>query len=187
VIRFIRKWLRAGVLEKGQLTKTEKGSPQGAVISPILANIFLHYVLDIWTDWWRRTHAKGDVFVIRYADDVVFGFQYRWEAEKFRALLEQRLAQFGLELHPVKTRLIEFGRFAEANRKKRNGGKPETFDFLGFTHICAKNRKGNFIVLRRTIRKRLAAKCRMIHSQIMERMHEPIPEVGLWLRSVVVG
>lgn len=187
VIRLLRKWLWAGVLEKGQLTKTETGSPQGAVISPILANIFLHYVLDTWTDWWRRTHAKGDIIVVRYADDVVFGFQYRWEAEKFKALLKQRLAQFGLGLHPEKTRLIEFGRFAETNRKQRGEGKPETFNFLGFTHICARSRKGNYIVLRRTIRKRLAAKCRKIRSQIMQRMHDPIPEVGRWLRAVVVG
>jgi RNA-directed DNA polymerase len=187
VLRLLRKWLQAGVLEEGQLTRTETGSPQGAVISPILANIFLHYVLDKWTHWWRRTQAKGNVIVVRYADDVVFGFQYRWEAEKFKELLKQRLAQFGLELHPEKTRLIEFGRFAATNRKQRGEGRPETFDFLGFTHICAKSRKGNYIVLRKTIRKRLAAKCRKIRSQIMQRMHDPIPEVGRWLRSVVIG
>lgn len=187
VLRLIRKWLRAGVLEDGQHTRTETGSPQGAVISPLLANIFLHYVLDTWTHWWRRTQAKGELIVVRYADDVVFGFQYRWEAEKFKVLLRQRLAQFGLKLHPEKTRLVEFGRFAAKNRKEKGEGAPETFDFLGFTHTCAMSRKGNFIVLRKTIRKRLAAKCRDVRRQIRQRMHDPVPEVGRWLRSVIIG
>lgn len=187
VLRLIGKWLRAGVLEGGQLSPTEVGSPQGAVVSPLLANIYLHYVLDLWIEWWRRRYARGDVIIVRYCDDFILGFQYRREAELFLVHLRQRLSKFNLELHPEKTRLIEFGRFAAANCKGRGGGKPESFDFLGFTHICAKSSKGNYIVLRKTARKRLSAKCRGIRQRIKRRMHDPIAEVGRWLRSVVVG
>jgi len=187
VLRLIGKWLRAGVLEGAQLRTTEVGSPQGAVISPLLANVYLHYVLDLWVEWWRSRYARGDVIIVRYCDDFILGFQYRREAELFLAHLRKRLFKFNLELHPGKTRLIEFGRFAAANRKGRGGGKPETFDFLGFTHICAKSSKGNYIVLRKTVRRRLAAKCREIRNKIKRRMHEPIADVERWLRSVVVG
>jgi group II intron reverse transcriptase/maturase len=187
VLRLIRKWLRAGVLEAGQLSATEVGSPQGAVISPLLANIYLHYVLDLWVEWWRTRYARGDVIIVRYCDDFILGFQSRQEAELFLEHLRKRLGKFNLELHPEKTRLVEFGRFAAASRKGRGGGKPETFDFLGFTHICAKSSKGNYIVLRKTARRRLTAKCREIRKKIKRRMHDPIAEVGPWLRSVVVG
>jgi len=187
LLRLIRKWLRAGVSEDGQWSKTVVGTPQGAVISPILANIYLHYVLDLWVDS-RRKGASGDVIIVRYADDFVIGFQYRKQAEQFLQALQERMSQFGLELHQEKTRLIEFGRFAAANRESRGKGKPETFDFLGFTHICAKTRKtSKFTVRRKTIAKRLRAKAKEVRKEIMRRRHVPVPDQGRWLRSVLNG
>lgn len=187
LLRLCRKWLRAGVSEAGQWSKTDVGTPQGAVISPVLANLYLHHVLDLWADAWRKT-ARGDVIIVRYADDFVMGFQYRNEADLFLQQLRERMARFGLELHQEKTRLIEFGRFAAANRSKRGEGKPETFDFLGFTHICAKTKRGNrFTIRRKTIAKRLRAKVKKMKEGIRLRMHDPIPEQGQWLRAVVLG
>jgi RNA-directed DNA polymerase len=187
LLRLCRKWLRAGVSEAGQWSKTDVGTPQGAVISPVLANLYLHHVLDLWTDAWRKT-ARGDVIIVRYADDFVMGFQYRNEADLFLQQLRERMAKFGLELHQEKTRLIEFGRFAAANRSKRGEGKPETFDFLGFTHICAKTKRGNrFTIRRKTIAKRLRAKVKKMKEGIRLRMHDPMPEQGQWLRAVVLG
>lgn len=187
LLRLCRKWLRAGVSEAGQWSKTDVGTPQGAVISPVLANLYLHHVLDLWADAWRKT-ARGDVIIVRYADDFVMGFQYRNEADLFLQQLRERMAKFGLELHQEKTRLIEFGRFAAANRSKRGEGKPETFDFLGFTHICAKTKRGNrFTIRRKTIAKRLRAKVKKMKEGIRLRMHDPIPEQGQWLRAVVLG
>jgi len=188
MLRLIRKWLRAGVSEEGQWDKTTVGTPQGAVISPLLSNIYLHYVLDLWFIKWRKKQAKGDVIIVRYADDFVLGFQYRNEAERFLQELQERMAKFGLELHQEKTRLIEFGRHALPNRAKRGEGKPETFDFLGFTHICAKTRKGKrFTIHRKTIGKRLKAKIKEIRLEIKKRRHDPVPEQGKWIRSVVQG
>lgn len=188
VLRLIQKWLRAGVSQEGQWSETKVGTPQGAVISPLLANVYLHYVFDLWVEAWRNKCARGDVIVIRYADDFVLGFEQRAEAERFLGQLRERLAKFGLELHPEKTRLIEFGRFAASNRNERGMGKPETFDFLGFTHICGKNRKtGYFEVRRKTVGKRLARKLQEIKQQLRRRMHEPPAQTGEWLRSVVQG
>jgi group II intron reverse transcriptase/maturase len=188
VLRLIQKWLRAGVLEEGTWSKTEVGTPQGAVVSPLLANIYLHYVLDLWVQQWRTKCARGDVITVRYADDFVMGFQHREEAERFLGNLAERMGQFGLSLHPEKTRLIEFGRFAAANRKKRGLGKPETFDFLGFTHICTTTRTGKkFTVKRKTVAKRLRRKLQEVKLTLMRRRHDPIPELGKWLRSVVQG
>lgn len=183
----IRKWLRAGVSEDGQWSKTKRGTPQGAVISPLLANIYLHYVLDLWVNRWRKGSC-GEVIIVRYADDWITGFQHRNEAIRFQQALRERLAKFGLELHPEKTRLLEFGRFAAANRTKRGEGKPETFDFLGFTHLCAKTRKNNrFTVRRKTIAKRLRAKVKVVRKEAMRRRHLPVPDQGKWLRSVIRG
>ena len=188
VVRLIRKWLNAGVLEDGVRTHSATGTVQGGSISPLLANIYLHYVFDLWVQWWRTKRARGDVIVVRYADDFIVGFQHRREAEQFLAALRQRFAKFGLELHPDKTRLMEFGPFAAANRRKRGLGKPETFDFLGFTHICATKRSnGRFTVLRQTMRKRLTAKLVEVKAELRRRMHDPVPAVGAWLRSVVEG
>jgi len=188
ILRLIQQWLRAGVFEEGQWTKTEVGTPQGAVASPLLANVFLHYVFDLWVQQWRTKFATGDVIVIRYADDFVVGFQYRREAERFLRELGSRFEKFGLALHPEKTRLIEFGRFAAENRRKRGERKPETFIFLGFTHICGrKHWSGGFIVKRETATKRLRAKLSEVKQELMLRRHEPIPRQGKWLRSVVQG
>ena len=187
ILRLIQKWLKAGVMEEGKWSETETGTPQGAVISPLLANIYLHYVFDLWVDLWRKRQAYGDVIVVRYADDTVLGFQYQPEADRFLEDLRKRLAKFGLELHPDKTRRIEFGRFAQERREKRGEGKPETFDFLGFTHISGKNRNGTFIVRRRTIAKRLRGKLRELKQQLRRRRHEPVAHTGEWLRSVVQG
>ena len=153
VLRLIRKWLRAGVSEDGQWSRTTVGTPQGSVISPLLANVFLHYVFDLWVNQWRRRHARGEVIIVRYADDFVMGFQHRDDAEQCPRALRKRLAEFGLELHPEKTRLIESGRFAAERREKRGEGTPETFNFLGFTHCCGKTRKGVFTVKRKSIAK----------------------------------
>jgi len=176
------------VSEEGEWKETKVGTPQGAVISPLLANIYLHYVFDLWVNQWREKWAKGDMIVVRYADDAVPGFERREEAEAFLKQLEERMRKFGLELHPEKTRLIEFGRFAEGNRKRRGEEKPETFDFPGFTHICGKTRKGNrFAVRRKTAGKRLRKKLQAIRQELRRRMHERISATGDWLRSVVRG
>jgi RNA-directed DNA polymerase len=188
VLRLIQKWLRAGISEEGTRSKTEVGTPQGAVASPLLANIYLHYVFDLWVQHWRKHHATGDAIVVRYADDIVMGFEHRADAERFLQEWKDRMRKFGLELHPDKTRLIEFGRHAAENRKQRGEGKPETFDFLGFTHLCGKTRKtGRFIVKRKTIRKRLSAKLKELAEELRRRWHEPVVEVGKWLKSVVRG
>jgi RNA-directed DNA polymerase len=188
IIRLIQKWLKAGVMEQGQWAETKEGSPQGAVISPLLANLYLHYVLDLWVEQWRKKQAYGDVIVVRYADDAVLGFEHRVEAERFLEELRERMAKFGLELHPQKTRLIEFGRFAAKRRKQRGEGKPETFNFLGFTHICGTNhRTGHFTVHRKTIGKRMAAKLKAIKAQLQRRMHARIPGMVSWLQQVVRG
>jgi len=187
VVRLIQKWLKAGVLEGGKRTTSEMGTPQGGSISPLLANIYLHYVFDLWAHRWRRKQARGDVVIVRYADDFVVGFEHRQEAERFLTELRERFTKFGLELHPDKTRLIEFGRYAEKNRRDRGDGKPETFDFLGFTHICGKTRKGWFTVLRQTMRKRWQTKLKEVKAELQRRMHWPIPEQGAYLRSVVAG
>ena len=187
ILRLIQKWLKAGVMEEGKWSEPRTGSPQGSVISPLLANIYLHYSFDLWVNVWRKKYAQGEVIVVRYADDIILGFQYQTDADRFRENLRERLGKFGLELHPEKTRRIEFGRFAEENRKRRGEGKPETFDFLGFTHISGKNGVGRFMVRRTTIRKRMRAKLRQIKQQLCERMHDPVPQTGGWLKSVVQG
>jgi group II intron reverse transcriptase/maturase len=187
VLRHIKKWLNAGVLEDGCLSWSETGTPQGGSISPLLANIYLHYAFDLWADHWRQEYARGEVIIVRYADDFVVGFQYRQDAQRFLEELRKRFAKFNLELHADKTRLIEFGRFAADNRNKRGGGKPETFDFLGFTHSCGEDRRGRFIVLRRTMRKRQIAKLKVLRRELRRRMHWPVPEVGRWLRAVLQG
>jgi group II intron reverse transcriptase/maturase len=187
VVRHIRKWLKAGVLEEGKHFSTEEGTPQGGSVSPSLGNIYLHYVLDLWADQWRHKQANGDVIIVRYADDCVFGFQHRSEAEKFLRELRKRLGEFNLELNEHKTRFIEFGRFAAENRDRRGKGKPETFEFLGFTHICGRSRNGKFIVLRHTIRKRMQAKLKELKQELRYRMHFAIPHVGRWLGSVLLG
>jgi RNA-directed DNA polymerase len=187
IIRLIQKWLNAGVMEEGEWSDTKTGSPQGSVISPLLANIYLHYAFDLWVNVWRKKWARGEVAVIRYADDVISGFQHQADADRFLQNLRERLGKFGLELHPDKTRRIEFGRFAEQNRRRRGEGKPETFDFLGLTHISGKNRLGRFTVRRKTIRKRMQAKLREIKQQLRERMHDPVRQTGQWLKSIVQG
>lgn len=187
VVRLIQKGLRAGVLEDGKRTCSEVGTVQGGNISPLLANLYLHYVFDLWVRQWRKKRAHGDVVVVRYCDDFIVGFQHRQDAERFLTELRERFAKFGLKLHPDKTRLIEFGRFAEANRRRRGEGKPETFNFLGFTHICANTRKGKFTVLRQTMCKRRQAKLEEVKAELWRRMHQPIPEQGTYLRSVVLG
>ncbi len=179
ILRLIRKWLQAGVSEDGQWSETKLGTPQGAVISPLLANVYLHYVFDLWIEAWRKKVAQGDVIVARYADDLVVGFENRAEAERFLEEFRERLAKFGLELHPEKTRLIEFGRLAASNRRRRGQGKPETFTFLGFTHYCGKLRKnGAFTVWRETAKKRMVAKIQAIKLELTRRRHEPIARVG---------
>jgi group II intron reverse transcriptase/maturase len=188
MLRLIRKWLRAGVSEEGKWSRTEAGTPQGAVISPLLSNIYLHYALDQWVSEWRKKEAIGEVIIVRYGDDFVMGFQYRHEAERFLEEMKERFAQYGLEIHGEKTRLIEFGRFAEANRTERGERKPETFDFLGFTHICSRTRKGNrFTIRRKTIAKRLRIKLKEVRETIIRKRHEPVPVLGKWLRSVIQG
>lgn len=187
VHRHVKKWLNAGVLEKGRVERADEGTPQGGSISPLLANIYLHYALDLWAHDWRKRQSHGDVIIVRYADDFVVGFQHRSEAERFLRELRQQLERFRLELHPEKTRLIEFGRFAEENRKRRGERKPETFDFLGFTHACSKTRDGRFTILRRTMRKRLRGKLAELRIELRRRMHLPIRKVGRWLRRVVNG
>jgi RNA-directed DNA polymerase len=187
VLRVIQKWLKAGVIEEGNWAESVEGTPQGATISPLLANVYLHYVFDQWVERWRRRQARGDMVVVRYADDFVVGFEHREVAERFLAELNERFAQFGLELKAEKTRLVEFGRQAARNRAARGLGKPETFDFLGFTHISGKTESGHFALRRVTIKKRMRAKLKEVKDQLMRMMHLPIPEVGRWLGSVVRG
>jgi group II intron reverse transcriptase/maturase len=187
VLRLIRKWLRAGVSEDGKWSRTTVGTPQGSVISPLLANVFLHYVLDLWVNQWRQRHARGEVIIVRYADDFVMGFQHRDDAERCLRALRNRLAEFGLKLHPEKTRLIEFGRFAAERREKRGQGKPETFNFLGFTHGCGTTREGTFTIKRKSIAKRLRAKLQEIKRQLVRCMHHAVAQLGKWMRSVVQG
>jgi group II intron reverse transcriptase/maturase len=187
IIRLIQKWLKVGVLENGIVTVSEKGTGQGSVISPLLSNIYLHYVLDLWAERWRRREATGDMIIVRYADDFIVGFQHKADARRFLDEMRKRLQEFALSLHPDKTRLIEFGRFAAANREQRGLGKPETFDFLGFTFICGKSRQGYFLLKRKTRRDRMRAKLRMVKQQMRRRMHQTIPEQGRWLCHVVRG
>jgi len=187
VLRLIQKWLRAGVIEDGEWSSTETGTAQGASVSPLLSNVFLHYVFDLWADQWRRRNARGDVILVRYADDYVAGFEHREDAERFLADLRDRFAEFGLVLHPEKTRLIEFGRFAAERRQTRGLRKPETFEFLGFTHICAKGRHGRFKVRRVTSKKKMRAKLKSVKAEMRLRMHHPIPEQGRWLARVLEG
>jgi RNA-directed DNA polymerase len=187
IIRLIRKWLKAGILEDGIVTVDDRGTGQGSVISPLLGNVYLHYALDLWAERWRRREAAGDMIIVRYADDVIVGFEHEGDARRFLDAMRARLEEFMLSLHPDKTRLIEFGRNASANRKKRGFGKPETFTFLGFTFICGKSRKGRFQLLRKTRRDRMRAKLRDIKVELRRRMHWPIPEQGKWLRQVVTG
>ena len=186
-MRLIQKWLNAGVLEDGEVTYDEAGAPQGASVSPLLSNIYLHYVYDLWVQQWREKQARGEVIVVRFADDSVVGFQHKSDAERFLKELKERFQKFGLELHPEKTRLIEFGRFAARRREERGEAKPETFTFLGFTHICGTGRNGKFKVMRQTIRKKMQAKIKELKSEMIRRMHEPIREVGEWLKKVVSG
>ena len=196
MVRLIQKWLKAGVMEDGEWSETKEGSPQGSVIpglrvrsgSPILANLYLHYVLDLWVEQWRKKQACGEVIIVRYADDAVLGFEHREEAERFLEQLRERLRKFGRELHPEKTRLIEFGRYATERREKRGEGKPETFNFLGFTHICGTSHKtGYFTVHRRTIGKRMAAKLKDIRAKLRVRMQVSPATTGKWLAQVVRG
>jgi RNA-directed DNA polymerase len=187
VLRLIEKWLAVGVIENGAWSETERGAAQGASASPLLANVYLHYVFDLWAHRWRRRHASGDVIIVRYADDYIVGFQHQQDAQRFLAELRDRLARFGLELAPEKTRLIEFGRFAARNRRSRGQAKPETFDFLGFKHICSKTRNGRFMLKRITVGVRMRAKLREIRIELRRRRHHPIPDQGRWLGSVVRG
>jgi len=188
VVRLIQKWLNAGVLEDGKRIRVEEGTPQGGSASPLLANVYLHYVFDLWVQAWRQKRAHGDVIVVRFADDIVVGFNSQADADQFRAELTERMKKFHLELHPEKTRLLEFGPYAIDQRQWRGEGKPETFNFLGFTHICVKKRSnGRFTVLRQTIGKRMQTKLNEVKAELRRRMHQPIPEQGKWLQAVVRG
>ncbi|HEY6373332.1 MAG TPA: group II intron reverse transcriptase/maturase [Candidatus Sulfotelmatobacter sp.] len=188
ILRLIQKWLKAGVSEDGQWSETKLGTPQGAVVSPLIANAYLHYVFDLWAEAWRRKAANGDMIFLRYADDLVVGFQHRTDAERFLREFKERLAKFGLELHPEKTRLIEFGRYAARDREQRGKGKPETFTFLGFTHYCGQRHKtGTFTVWRLTAKKRMVAKLKAIKVELQHRQHDRTADVGAWLRKVVQG
>jgi RNA-directed DNA polymerase len=187
VVRHIQKWLGAGVMEDGKRVEQEQGAAQGGSISPLLANLYLHYVFDLWADQWRKTQAQGEVIIVRYADDFVAGFQHESDARRFLEELRERFRKFNLQLHADKTRVIEFGRFASERRKRRGKGKPETFNFLGFTHVCDKTRKGKFIVLRRTIAKRMHAKLSALKELLRRRIHLPLHDVGRWLGQVLQG
>lgn len=187
LLRLIGKWLKAGVIEDGRRIESLQGCPQGAVISPLLSNIYLHYVLDVWAHQWRKRHATGRIIIVRYADDSVVGFERKDDAGRFLVALRERMAKFGLALHPDKTRLIEFGRHAQEQRKLRGEGKPETFDFLGFTHCCGKTRQGWFAILRVTVKKRMRATLKAIRAELRKRMHDDVPAVGKWLGRVVQG
>jgi hypothetical protein len=187
ILRLIRKWLKAGVLEDGVITVSETGTGQGSVISPLLANVYLHYVFDLWAERWRWREARGTMIIVRYADDIVVGFEHETDAKRFQDAMRERLEAFSLSLHPEKTRLIEFGRRAAASRAQKGLGKPETFNFLGFTFICGRSLRGRFLVHRRTRRVRLQEKLREIKEEMRRRMHQPIPEQGKWLAQVVRG
>jgi len=187
VIRLIRKWLKAGVLEDGVVNVSDRGTGQGAVISPLLANIYLHYALDLWVERWRQHEATGDMIIVRYADDFIVGFQHETDAQRFLDEMRTRLEEFALSLHPEKTRLIEFGRWAAENRKRRGLSKPETFNFLGFTFICGKSRRGKFLIKRKSRRDRMRAKLQALKQELRRRMHQPIPAQGKWLMQVVRG
>jgi RNA-directed DNA polymerase len=187
VLRLIQKWLNAGVMEEGRWTASDVGAPQGATISPLLSNVYLHYVFDLWVQQWRQRKANGDVVVVRFADDFLVGFQHKTDARRFLDELRERMRNFALELHPEKTRLLEFGRFATRDRTQRGDGKPETFNFLGFTHICSKTKAGDFLVVRHTIKSRMRATLRAIKVALERRRHRPIPEQGRWLGQVVRG
>src|SRR6266568_539271 len=187
VLRLIQRWLRAGVVEEGVWSASEDGSPQGATVSPLLANVYLHYVFDLWAQQWRTRHARGDVLIVRYADDTIVGFQHRSDAERFQRDLAQRLAKFRLGLNAEKTRLIRCGRFAAQQCRERGLGRPETFQFLGFTHYCATTKDGRFLLLRKTISKRMAARLREVRALLMRRRHWPLEAQGRWLASVVRG
>jgi RNA-directed DNA polymerase len=187
IIRLIRKWLKAGILEDGVVTVDDRGTGQGSVISPLLANVYLHYVFDLWAERWRRQEAQGDVVIVRYADDVVVGFEHEGDARRFLDMMRERFEAFALALHPDKTRVLEFGRLAAAGRHARGLGKPETFNFLGLTHICGKSRRGHFQLHRKTRRDRLRAKLKEIKAELRWRTHQPIPVQGAWLRQVVTG
>jgi len=187
VLRLIQKWLSAGVMAHGKWTKSTEGTPQGATVSPLLANLYLHYAFDLWAEQWRRRHCRGEMIIVRFADDFVVGLQHRADATRFQRELRERLRKFSLELHPEKTRLIEFGRYAADRRRERGLGKPEAFDFLGLTHIWSRTRAGKFQLRRQTTRKRLRAKLREVRGELMRRRHLPIPDQGRWLGSVVRG
>jgi RNA-directed DNA polymerase len=187
IIRLVQKWLQAGVLEDGIVVVSDTGTGQGSVVSPLLANVYLHYAFDLWAERWRRREATGDMIIVRYADDIVVGFEVEADARRFWAAMRERLQEFSLSLHPAKTRLIEFGRFAAVRRARRGLGKPETFNFLGFTFICGTSRRGNFLLKRRTRRDRMRAKLREIKEELRWRRHQPIPEQGRWLRQLVTG
>ncbi len=187
IVRLIQKWLKTGVLEDGIVTPSVRGTGQGAVISPLLANIYLHYVLDLWAHRWRRHEATGDMIIVRYADDFIVGFEHESDARRFLDAMRARLQEFALALHPEKTRLIAFGRHAAANREQHGLGKPETFNFLGFTFICGKTRRGGFLIHRKTRRDRMRAKLKEIKKVLRLRMHWPIPAQGKWLGQVVAG
>jgi len=187
VVRLIRQWLAAGVLEDGAWTRSATGTPQGGSISPLAANLYMHYVFDLWAQRWRRTTVRGDMVIVRYLDDFIVGFQSRKDAEQFLIALRERLGQFGLTLHPDKPRLLEFGRYAAQNRQERGQGKPETFQFLGFVHSCGRTGKGEFMVHRHTAGERLRAKLKEVKAELRQRRHDPVPEVGQWLGSVVRG
>ena len=187
VVRLLRQWLAAGVLEAGAWTPSETGAPQGGSISPLAANLYMHYVFDLWAQRWRRTTARGDMVIVRYLDDFIVGFQYREDAERFLTALRERLGHFGLTLHPNKTRLLEFGRFAAQNRHERGQGKPETFQFLGFVHSCGRTGKGEFVVHRHTAAERLRAKLKEVKAELRQRRHDPVPEVGRYLAAVIRG
>jgi group II intron reverse transcriptase/maturase len=187
IIRLVRKWLRAGILEDGIVTVDERGTGQGSVISPLLANIYLHYCLDLWAERWRRQEARGDMIIVRYADDLVLGFEHEDDARRFFDAMRERLEAFALSLHPEKTRLIEFGRRAAANREKRGLGKPETFNFLGLTHICGTSHQGTFQLIRKTRRDRMRAKLQEIKVELRRRMHQPVRIQGAWLKQVLTG
>jgi hypothetical protein len=187
MVRLVMKWVRAGVMEEGKLREVEAGTPQGGIISPLLANIYLHYALDLWACQWRKRQARGEVYVVRYADDVVMGFQLEQDAQAMRAALSERLAEFGLELHPDKTRVLRFGRYAREQAERYGGGKPATFDFLGFTHIAGVSRRGGFQLQRRTSRKKRRAKLARLKEECERRRHWNVVEQHAWLSAVLRG
>lgn len=187
IVRLIQKWLKAGVLEKGKRIEVNEGTPQGGSVSPLLANVYLHYVFDVWARQWCGGIARKEVMIVRYADDIMVGFKEKAVAEKFLKELKERMEKFELELHPDKTRLLEFGRYASQDRQQRGEGAPETFNFLGFTHICGKTKKGEYTVLRQTIRKRMQAKLKAVGQELKRRMHEPLARVGEWLGNIARG